>query len=120
MEKNLGSLLTESHEELYGKKISVVDFKKKQKGDILIEWAVSAPKDDDLIVHIFSAGKWPLNYAKLLYALMDELAPGEERDIGYEDLPNSWYILSRNFVKNKLSPDAVAEKLCKDLLNKLA
>jgi len=112
-----GSLLTESHEDLYNKKVSVVDFQKLTKKNLMVEWAL---KGDDLIIHLYTSGKWPFNYAKRLYGLMDKHAPGENRDIGYEDLPNSWYILSKGYVNNKLSPESMAKELCSKILDILS
>lgn len=113
----IGNLLTDAHEELYGSKVTALKFNDVEKNGFRVEWTF---RDDDLVIHLYSRDKWPMNYARTLYPLMDKFAAGEDRDIGYEDLPDSWYIISKDFSSGKLMPEAVAKKLCQDLLNSLS
>ena len=120
MEKDtgvIGSLLTDAHDDLYGSKITALEFHEVTNKGFKVEWTF---RDDDLVIHLYSRNKWPFDYVKKLYPLMDELAAGESRDIGYEDLPDSWYIISKDFGSGKLYPEAIGEKLCRDLLKRLS
>jgi hypothetical protein len=112
-----GNFLQEMNKDLYGSKVEQIEFTEMSSGGMRIEWACVG---DDLKIHIFKRGKWPLTYAKDLYALMDKHAAGEERDIGYETLVDSWYIVSKSYSSGKLNPEISAEKLCQNLLNDLS
>jgi len=113
-----GSFLQEAMGEHYGDKVSEIVFKEMVDGLMRIEWTIVG---DDLKIHLYRNGKWPLHYSRQkLYPLMDKHAPGEERDIGYEDMPNSWYIICKGYSTSKLNPEMSAEILCQKLLASLA
>ena len=119
MSKDLfGSFLQEANRAEYGSKITTVEFEEHIGNTLKIEWAF---RGDDLIVHIYKADgvKWPLTYAKLLYALMDKHAGGEKREVGYEDMVDSWYIKSPGYGSGKLNSKLAAKGLCKKRLSEL-
>ena len=118
IEGGMGSFLQDANKDIYGAKIEPLTFHDVEKNGFKVEWAL---KGADLIIHIYRArnAKWSLNYAKLLYALMDKHAPGESRDIGYEDMVDSWYIKSDGYASGKLDPNITARKLCEKVLNEL-
>lgn len=111
--------LSEATADVSGAKIQPVIFEALEKDGFKVEWAL---KGTTLIVHIYKAQnvKWTLNYAKRLYALMDEHASGEMRDIGYEDMVDSWYIKSEEYSSGKLDPNISAKTLCGRILDELA
>ena len=114
-----GSFLQEAGKnDLYDTKIKAVEFREMEAPNLKLEWVL---KGDELIVHLYKPERahWDLGLAKRLYALMDEHATGENRDIGYEDIVDSWYIKSEDFTSGKLSPDKAAETLCSKLLKAL-
>ncbi len=114
-----GSFLQEANEDVYDKKVEAVKFYEVEAPGLKIEWAL---KGEELIIHLYKAprAQWSLaRYPKKLYELMDEFAKGESREIGYEDIVDSWYIKSEGFVSGKLDSNKAAEVLCKKLLNGL-
>jgi hypothetical protein len=118
MKDPFGSFLQEANSELYGTKISAIEFEERVGNFLKIEWAF---RGEELIVHIYKAEgvKWPLTYAKLLYALMDKHASGEKREVGYEDMVDSWYIKSPGYGSGKLNAKMAAKGLCKKILSDL-
>jgi hypothetical protein len=117
--KGLGSFLQEANKELYDAKVEPIEFSELEKNGFKVEWAW---RGKELIVHVYRAKnvKWSLDYAKRLYALMDEHAPGEEREVGYEDMVDSWYIKSPDYASGKLNPRIPARKLCETILEDIS
>ena len=114
-----GSFLQEAGKnDIYDAKIKAVEFHEVEGPNLKVEWGL---KGDELIIHLYkpTRAQWDLGLAKKLYSLMDKHAPGESRDIGYEDIVDSWYIKSENFISGKLNPGKAAEAVCKKLLESL-
>jgi hypothetical protein len=114
-----GSFLQDANkDDIYDTKIRAVEFSEIEGTNLKVEWGL---KGDELIIHLYkpSRAQWDLSLVKKLYALMDEHAPAESRDIGYEDMVDSWYIKVENFTSGKLSASKAAEALCKKLLESL-
>jgi hypothetical protein len=114
-----GSFLQEANKsDLYDSKIQAVEFNEIEGPNLKIEWGL---KGDELIIHLYKPARahWDLGLAKKLYTLMDAHAPGEDREVGYEDMVDSWYIKCSDFASGKLSPKKVAEVLCSKLLTEL-
>ena len=118
MGKAYDSFLQEATEDLEGGAVKALEFTQSEKFPLRLEWVLDGTT---LKIHLFRfpKWKWPFDYAKTLYTLMDDLAAGEDRDIGYDDIPDSWYIISKNFAEGRLSKVSAAEHLCQSLLNRL-
>ena len=119
MSKGLGSFLQEANKDLYDAKVAPIEFSEIEKNGFKVEWAF---KGADLIIHIYRAPnvKWSLDYAKRLYALMDEYASGESREVGYEDMVDSWYVKSPNYASSSLDPKIPARRLCEKILGNIS
>lgn len=115
----MGDFLRDANQDLYGASVEPLTFYEVEKNGFKVEWAMKGP---ELIIHIYRApnARWSLDYAKRLYALMDKHASGEKRDIGYEDMVDSWYIKLENYASGKLDPNLPARKLCETVLGELA
>ena len=118
MKNDFGRFLQETHNDIYGAGVHALTFDERTKNPIRIEWALDG---DTLKIHLFrtDTSKWSLDYAKSLHALWDELAPGEEANIGYEDIVDSWFILSDGYGQGKIDPDIASKHLCQQLLDRL-